>query len=140
MLYRNYARALRVSLFFGLFYLSFNSLAQEPHPDDLGRLFFTPEQRVWLEQQQAQTQQPAKADVVAKPVVKPPSLPDSIQFNGVFLSAHPPIVWLNQQTAPWPPAIKTVRYHATSQMVDIVGQDGTKIQLRIGETWQKSVD
>jgi hypothetical protein len=97
---------------------------------DMGRLFFTPQQRAALdERRKARLPDKPAATVVAAPVTR---------MDGyVKRSDGPPTVWVNgdplTESAPEAPRIDTTRTPSGSVSIT-VGETGTRARLRPGET------
>ena len=103
--------------------------------DELGRLFYSAEQRALMNQQRSNPPKSTQAPI-EKTQPSPIQLPDKIQFNGVFLSKNQPLIWLNQALSPWE-GIKSVHYLAKKQAVSIRLNDDRVIKLQVGESWVK---
>lgn len=97
---------------------------------ELGRLFFTPDQRSALDaRRKARVPDKPAANVVAAPVTR---------VDGyVKRSGGPPTVWINgealTESAPEAPRIDTTRRPSGTVSIT-VGEGGNRAQLRPGET------
>ena len=128
--------------------ITVNGFANEnPRPNDLGRLFFSPAERQQLNQQRFNPSPlppeqpkiieplPEPEPVVEMPAPPPPVLPEQLQFNGVYHHEKHILIWINQQLAPWT-GVKSVRYLPKQQAVFILLSDEQQVRLKLGETWQ----
>jgi hypothetical protein len=102
--------------------------------DDLGRLFFTPEQRANLDLRR-------KARMPDKPAVPSVAAPITRVDGYVTRSSGPSTVWINGEslgeTAPEAPRIDTT--HASGGAVSLsVGDGGGRVRLRPGEALDRS--
>ncbi len=97
---------------------------------ELGRLFFTPEQRAALDARR-------KARVPDKPAAAAMASPQTRVDGYVKRSGGPPTVWINgdalTESAPEAPRIDTARTPGGTVSVT-VGESGGRMQLKPGET------
>ena len=111
-------------------FLSLLILAPAAQSQELGRLFFTPDQRASLDaRRKARVPDKPAAAVVASPVTR---------VDGyVKRSGGPPTVWINGESvpenAPEAPRIDSGRGASGSVSIS-VGESGSRVRLKPGET------
>ena len=100
---------------------------------ELGRLFFTPEQRDALDARR-------KARLPDKPAALAPS-PTTRVDGGVRRSSGKSTVWLDGSAVPdgtQPDGLRVYRGGDPSRVTVILGEDGRRIDLRVGETLDRA--
>ena len=113
------------------FFLVMLIAAPAAQAQELGRLFFTPDQRANLDQRRKARvpDKPAAAAVVASPVTRVDGF--------VQRSAGPSTVWINgesvTESAPEAPRIDSGRNASGSVSIN-VGESGKRVRLKPGET------
>jgi hypothetical protein len=111
-------------------FLSLLVLAPAAQSQDIGRLFFTPDQRASLDaRRKARVPDTRGGGVVASPVPR---------VDGyVKRSAGPPTVWINgdavPENAPEAPRIDSGRSASGSVSIN-VGESGSRVRLKPGES------
>lgn len=112
-------------------FVSLLVLAPAAQSQEVGRLFFTPDQRATLDARRKARvpDKPAAAAVVASPVTR---------IDGyVTRSGGPPTVWINGESVPEnaPEAPRIDSGRAASGSVSIsVGESGSRVRLKPGES------
>ncbi len=100
---------------------------------ELGRLFFTPEQREALDARR-------KARLPDKPAVVAPS-PTTRIDGSVTRSSGRSTLWVDGNTVPdgtQPDGLRIRRGRDASRVTVIVGEDARRIDLRVGETLDRA--
>jgi hypothetical protein len=100
---------------------------------ELGRLFFTPEQRDALDARR-------KARLPDKPAALPPS-PTSRIDGAVKRSSGKSTVWLDGVAVPdgvQPEGLRIRRGRDASRVTVILGEDSRRVELRVGETLDRA--
>jgi len=104
--------------------------AQQATAQELGRLFFTPEQRAALDARRAARLPDTPAPVVA-------ASPTTRLDGYVKRSAGKSTVWVDGQAVPegtQPEGLRLRRGDDPSRVTVIIGEDGRRIDLRVGQT------
>lgn len=108
-------------------------LAPAAQAQELGRLFFTPEQRDALDARR-------KARLPDKPAALAPS--PTTRVNGsVKRSLGKSTVWVDGSAVPegtQPEGLRIRRSGDPSRVTVIVGEDGRRVELRVGETLDRA--
>jgi hypothetical protein len=100
---------------------------------DLGRLFFTPEQRDALDARR-------KARLPDKPTALAPS-PTTRIDGSVTRSSGRSTLWIDGAAVPdgtQPEGLRIRRSSDASRVIVVVGEDGRRIDLRVGETLDRA--
>jgi hypothetical protein len=100
---------------------------------DLGRLFFTPEQRDALDARR-------KARLPDKPTALAPS-PTTRIDGSVTRSSGRSTLWIDGAAVPdgtQPEGLRIRRGSDASRVIVVVGEDGRRIDLRVGETLDRA--